>query len=65
MNNIELFIGMTILGITIISTYFYYIGKSSTELVDKLWVGIDKKYRPRRAHFLKLRSQKLENPSHF
>ena len=46
MNNIELFIGMTILGIMIISTYFYYIGKSSTELVDKLWVGIDKKYRP-------------------
>tara|TARA_B100000674_G_C37964286_1_gene973742 strand:+ start:3195 stop:3689 length:495 start_codon:yes stop_codon:yes gene_type:complete len=46
MNNISLFVSMTILGVCIIGTYIHYIRKSSSDLVNKMWVGIPKKYRP-------------------
>ena len=46
MNNIDLIILITILGILILSSYYYYISKSNSDINEKLWVNIHEKYRP-------------------
>ena len=45
MNNIDLIILIAILGILILSSYYYYISKSNSSINEKLWANIDKKYR--------------------
>jgi len=45
MNNSELIILITILGISILSSYYYFISKNNTSINEKLWVNIEKKYR--------------------
>tara|TARA_B100001250_G_C19635010_1_gene715539 strand:- start:5 stop:496 length:492 start_codon:yes stop_codon:yes gene_type:complete len=45
MNNTNLIILITILGILILSSYYYFISKNNSEINEKLWANINKKYR--------------------
>ncbi len=44
MKNINLLVLSSILGVTILGSYVYYLSISSPNLREKMWVGIDKQY---------------------